>query len=129
MEAPYNEAMEDVRDAIVVAIHELMDANSAAQEALAEGNTVLQCGLDFLRSGGGVTEALQTLPISLRREATQGALKRSVDARHELRLLAIAVCVDEGMPTADIAELWGMSRQRVGQCVRELKRRNEVVNA
>ncbi len=71
-------------------------------------------------------DAIKAIPLSSRREATQGAFKRMVEARHELRLQAIGVCSDEGMSMREIAEIWGVSRQRVAQSLAELRQRREA---
>ena len=52
-------------------------------------------------------------------------LDRLMAARHAFRLHVIAACIDGGMTPRQIAEEWGMSRQRVDQFVQKAKRELE----
>ena len=106
---------------IIDAARELIDANVRARDELDAANQFLQRGIDHLESGGSIIEALTALPVSSRRQATQDAFKRVVEARHLLRLRAISVCIDEGMRPSQIGETWGISRQRVDHYIQELK--------
>jgi len=118
--------VDDAKYRIVAAMRNMVEATLAAVEALEADNAQMLRGIEFLESGGGVTEGLKAFPIARRREDTLRALTRTNDARHELRLLAIALCVDEGMPPAVIADIWGVSRQRIGQYIREIKARGQA---
>ena len=108
---------------IIEAIQELIDANRAARDVMAAGERVLERGIERLRAGESVSETLGYTPAGLQRQATQNANLRIAEARHELRLLLIGQCLDEGMRPFEIARAWGMSRQRVDRYIQEIKRR------
>jgi DNA-directed RNA polymerase specialized sigma24 family protein len=114
--------MTDDAARIVQAVGELIDANTRAIAQMEATNSVLRCGIDHLEDGAGVLEALRVLPVAARRLATQDAFQRVVTARHRLRLRAIVACADAGMSPLQIAEIWGVSRQRVAQYLTEAKK-------
>ena len=115
--------MTDEEARIVDAIHALIEANDRAREQIDATNALLRCGIDQLQAGTGVIEALKVLPVASRRQSTQDAFQLVVTMRHRLRLQAIGACTTAGMSPAQIAEIWGVSRQRVAQCVAELQKR------
>jgi DNA-binding CsgD family transcriptional regulator len=114
---------------IVDAIYELIEANNRARDQIDATNALLHCGIDQLVDGGGVIESLKSLPVAARRRSTQDAFQRVVKARHGLRLRAIAACAAEGMSSGEIAEIWGVSRQRVGQYISKLQKTTSSVSA
>ena len=114
--------MSDERSPMDEAIHDLIDANARARAQLDATDAMLQRGIDHLRAGGGVVDALRLLPIAQRRQSTQDAFQEVILARHRLRLRAISACTEQGLSPARIAEIWGISRQRVVQFVAEARK-------
>ena len=114
--------MRDADSRIIEAIEDLIEANRAAREVMRSGEEILQQGIERLRAGQKIREALADVSAGSQRQATQEANERIADARHTVRLVLIGRCLDEGMRTWDIADAWGMSRQRVDRYVQEMKR-------
>ncbi len=104
-------------------MRELIQANEAAQGVMAEGNALLSRAVAALESGAKVTDTLRYSRADVQRQVAQDAVKRVIEARHELRLEVIAACEEAGVPRSVIATWWGISRQRVDQMAQELKRR------
>jgi DNA invertase Pin-like site-specific DNA recombinase len=107
---------------IIEAIQELIDANREARRVMLSGEQILERGIERIRAGEKITETLGYTPAGLQRQSTQDANRRIDDARHHVRLLLIAQCLDEGMRPWEIANAWGMSRQRVDRYIQEIKR-------
>lgn len=106
----------------VDALQDLTDANRVAREVMVEAEELLSRGIEQIRAGVKVTDAVRTEPVSSQRLSTREAMERVEVARNELRLLVIAECVKEGMVPREVAELWGMSRQRADQYVQQIRR-------
>ena len=113
---------------IIEAMEDLIEANRAARQVMCAGEMVLQQGIERLRAGEKLSETLADRPAGSQRQATQEANERIVDARHNLRLLLIGRCLEEGMRPWAIADAWGMSRQRVDRYIQEIKRDSENVD-
>ena len=109
-------------DQIIEAIEELVTANREARRIMEAGEEVLVRGIERLRNGEKITESLAYTPAGEQRGATESANRRIAEARHDLRLLLIGRCLDEGMRPWEIGKAWGMSRQRVDRYIQELKR-------
>jgi hypothetical protein len=109
-------------DQIIVAIEELIAANRDARRIMLAGEAVLERGIERLRQGEKVTETLSYTPAGEQRGATEAANRRIAVARHDLRMLLIGRCLDEGMRPWEVANAWGMSRQRVDRYIQEMKR-------
>lgn len=114
--------MTDDEIQIVDAIRDLIDANHRARTELDSTNALLRRGIDHLEAGGGVVEALSALPIAARRHATQDSFEQVIKARHQLRIWAITACTRQGISAGKVAEIWGVSRQRVVQCLADAKK-------
>jgi len=107
---------------IIGAIQELIDANRAARQVMIEGETILRQGIERLRAGERISETLGYESPGDQRQSTQDAQHRIDEARHNLRLLLIRRCLDEGMRAWEIARAWGMSRQRIDRYIQEMKK-------
>ncbi len=115
--------MRETDSRIIEAIEDLIAANRAARRVMRTGEDVLTRGIERLRAGEKISETLAHTPAGVQREATQEANHRIAVARHELRVLLIGRCLDEGMRPWEIARAWGMSRQRIDRYIQELKQR------
>ena len=107
---------------IVVAMRSLIEANRNVRTVLARAEELLAQGVARLEAGERPTEILATVPASAQRQATQDALDGAAAARHELRLQMIAACLADGMTPRQIADAWGVSRQRADRFVQEIRR-------
>jgi hypothetical protein len=107
---------------IILAIQELIEANREARRVMLAGERILARGIERIRAGERVTETLGHTPAGPQRQATQDANHRIEAARHRVRLLLIGQCLHEGMRPWEIADAWGMSRQRVDRYIQEIKR-------
>jgi hypothetical protein len=114
--------VDDGDERIIEAIEELIDANRAARQVMITGEEVLQRGIERLRAGEKITETLSYTSAGTQRGATQEANQRIAVARHRLRVLLIGRCLDEGMRPWEIANAWGMSRQRVDRYIQEMRK-------
>jgi hypothetical protein len=121
--------MDEEHAQVVDAIRHLIEANDRARVQLDETTALLRSGIDHLEAGGGIVQALHALPIAERRKATQDAIHDVVQARHQLRLRAISTCTRHGIAPAQIAEIWGVSRQRVVQCLAEVRAQDAATSA
>ncbi len=102
-------------------MRELIEAHARGREAMDRADALLRFGIEQLESGADVMGTLARAPRASEREATQEAFKRIIDGRHTLRLEILSVCLDLGMKPGEIAEVWGISRQRVTKYIRELE--------
>ncbi len=107
---------------IIEAIERLIEANRAARQVMVAGEEILRQGIERLRAGERISETLGHESPGTQRQATQDAHHRIDEARHDLRLLLIQRCLDEGMRAWEIAEAWGMSRQRIDRYIQEIKK-------
>jgi hypothetical protein len=110
---------------IIEAIEELIEANRAARQVMLDGERILQQGIERLRAGERISETVAYEVPGGQRQATQDAYHRIDEARHGLRLLLIRRCLDEGMRAWEIAQAWGMSRQRIDRYIQEMKKGTE----
>jgi predicted transcriptional regulator len=107
---------------ITEAVQELLDANRGTRSALEASEGVLVQGLELLGSGRDLVTILRSIPVGAYRQTTQVNSDRMAAARHRLRVLVIAACVDAGLTPREIADEWGMSRQRVDQFLQEYRK-------
>ena len=110
---------------IIEVIEDLIEANRAAREVMRTGEMILQQGIERLRAGEKISETLTDMAAGSQRQATQEANERITITRHNLRLLLIERCLEEGMRPWAIGDAWGMSRQRVDRYIQEIKRGSE----
>jgi len=120
--------MRDADSRIIEAIEDLIEANRAARQVMCSAEAILQEGIERLRAGEQISKTLAEGSTGSQRQATQEANERIADARHTLRLVLIGRCLDEGMRSWEIADAWGMSRQRVDRYIQEIKRGSEDVD-
>lgn len=104
------------------ALRGLQDAARSVQRAMAETERLAGVGIAQLESGVSVAGLIRASTATEDRQTVQGAIDEVVAARHRFRLVAIAACMEGGMTPREIAEAWGISRQRVDQFVQESRR-------
>jgi hypothetical protein len=109
-------------ESTVEALRGLRDAARSAQAAMVETERLATVGIERLEAGMRVADLIRASTASEDRQTVQGALDEVVEARHRFRLAAIAACMADGMAPREIAEAWGISRQRVDQFVQENRR-------
>jgi hypothetical protein len=114
--------MESDVQRVIDAANELMEANRAARRVMEHAESVLIDGIERLHAGESITNALRALPTSDQRQSTQSAMERVTEARHQVRLLVMAACLQEGMTPREIADQWGISRQRADRFVQEIRK-------
>ena len=120
--------MRDADSRIIESVEDLIEANRAARQVMRAGEEILRQGIERLRAGQKISETLADVSAGSQRQATQEANERIADARHTLRVVLIGRCLDEGMRPWEIADAWGMSRQRVDRYIQEIKRGSEDVD-
>jgi Trp operon repressor len=110
-------------DELAAAMRELLDAHEGGRREMDRADRLLRVGIGRLESGKDFEATIAGLPTVDERQAMEDAFKRIIDARHELRLQILAVCLDKGLRPREIGERWGVSRQRVAKYKAELKER------
>ena len=114
--------MDEATQRVIVSMRGLIEANRNARVVMTQAEQVLVAGIQQLESGVGIVDALKASSVASQRHDTQEALEVASAARHDLRLQIMAVCLEEGLTPREIAELWGISRQRADRFVQELKK-------
>jgi len=107
------------------ALRQLLEATRAARQAMVETEQLAALGIERLESGLLVADLIRSSTADQDRQTVQDAIDGIVDARHRFRLAAIDACLDDGMTPREIAEAWGISRQRVDQFIQENRRTAE----
>jgi hypothetical protein len=111
---------------IVEAMRHLLVANRAAREAMLMCDELLEGGIERIIAGERIADVVRSTPAGSQRQATQDSLERVNLARQDLRLRVIAACLDQGMLPGQIAEAWGVSRQRIDHYVQRIKRASRI---
>jgi D-serine deaminase-like pyridoxal phosphate-dependent protein len=97
----------------------LMDATSALRSQLDTQQSVSAVVLAAVLDDVPVSYVLPEVRADKRRSALTESIKEFELARHQTRLVLVAMAVDEGMSIADVARAWGVSRQLASRWVRE----------
>ena len=109
----------------IEALQDLVETNRKAREVLALAEEESLRSIAELEAGVAVSTIVQRVQPGGYRRSIQDALDAVGAARHRYRLEAIAACIEDGMTPREIAEAWGISRQRVDQFVQERRRTTE----
>jgi DNA-binding NarL/FixJ family response regulator len=111
----------DPAEEVSAAIRELIEANRSAREAMRQGEAILRRALRKLEQGADVPTMLRSMPADAERQTVNHVLEAYAAARHRLRQVVIAECLDQGMTLGEIGRQWGFSRQLAGRLAREAK--------
>ena len=114
--------MEETSDRLIEAIQGVTDASRHARKVFEGVEGLLDSAVERLRNGGAVVDLVKESRISTERELVQEALEGLNTARHRFRLRTVGACIEAGMTPREVAEWWGISRQRVDQFIQEYRR-------
>jgi hypothetical protein len=120
---PYPWPMDDRRNRLIAAMQELLDAHAAVRVVMDGADAKLRFGMEQLAADAEFLEAMAAAPSAVERQDTLDAFRRITEARHEVRLLLLEECLEEGMSAGEVGVRWGVSRQRVAKLVGELRAR------
>jgi CRP-like cAMP-binding protein len=110
---------EALRDELLRSLKELGEASQRLHEALNAGAGTFSLVRTLVQEGRQVRELADMVdPIPLR-AAVADSMLRLERARHETQRILFQVLRSEGMTNADIARMWGISRQLVSRLVNE----------
>jgi hypothetical protein len=114
--------VEETSERIIEAIQGVTEASRHARTVFEGVEDLLDSAVARLREGGAVVDLVKETRISAERELVQEALERLNVARHRFRLRVVGACIEAGMTPREVAEWWGISRQRVDQFIQEYRR-------
>jgi hypothetical protein len=97
------------------AIKTFRDEATRLREALRSYERALDRVDRELEHGTPLHQSMQGLGVLARRDALVANLDRFETARHRMRVACFRVSIDDGLTIADVARLWGVSRQLVSR--------------
>jgi CRP-like cAMP-binding protein len=116
---PQVELDEALREELLQSLKELGEASQRVHEALNAGAGTFSLVRSLLHEGRPVRELVDMIdPVPLR-AAVADSMVRLERARHDTQRILFQVLRSEGMTNADIARMWGISRQLVSRLVNE----------
>jgi hypothetical protein len=114
--------VEETFERNVEVIQDVVDASRHARKVFEGVEDLLNSAIDRLRDGESVVDLVKESRISTERALVQEALEQLNSARHRFRLRVVGACIEAGMMPREVAEWWGISRQRVDQFIQEYRR-------
>jgi Homeodomain-like domain len=114
--------VEETSEQIVEAVQAVVDASRHARKVFEGVEDLLNSAIDRLRDDGSVVDLVKESNISTERALVQDALEELNGARHRFRLRVVGACIEAGMTPREVADWWGISRQRVDQFIQEYRR-------
>jgi len=100
-------------------IEELIGATSVLRSELNAHEATCRKVLDEVRVDHEITGVLPQVRADTWRSAVTDALRGFEAARHRVRLLLVAIEVEEGRTIGEVARSWGVSRQLASRWVQE----------
>jgi len=100
-------------------IEELIGATSVLRAELDAHEVTCHHVLDEVRIDQSITGVLPRVGAVAWRAGVTDAIRGFEAARHRVRLLLVAIEVDEGRSIGEIARSWGVSRQLASRWVQE----------
>jgi hypothetical protein len=100
-------------------IEELIGATSVLRTELNAHEATCRKVLDEVRVDHAITGVLPQVQADTWRSAVTDAIRGFEAARHRVRLLLVAIEVEEGRSIGEVARSWGVSRQLASRWVQE----------
>ncbi len=100
-------------------IEELISSTVLLRRQLVAHEAVCRRVVSGVEEGVPVACLLEDIRADSWRSVLTEAIKGFEVARHRVRLLMVAIAVDEGMSITDMARSWGVSRQLASRWVQE----------
>ncbi len=108
-------------ESVQQAIRDLIQAYRDVRSMARKHEATLSRALERLERGTDVPSNIDAIPPDQPRRESVEALDRLEQARHALRLAAMADCLGAGMSIGEFARRWGFSRQLAARYARELR--------
>lgn len=100
-------------------IEELIGATSILRSELNGHEAICRKLLSEVRVDHDITGVLPEIHADTWRSAVTDAIRGFEASRHRVRLLLVAIEVDEGRTIGEVARSWGVSRQLASRWVQE----------
>lgn len=100
-------------------IEELIGVTSVLRSELDVHEATCRTLLDEVRVDHEITGVLPEIHADTWRSAMTDAIRGFEAARHRVRLLLVAIEVEEGRSIGEVAKSWGVSRQLASRWVQE----------
>ena len=113
------ESTAHLRRAAADGIEELIGATSMLRAELNAHEVTCRRVLDEVRVDHEMTGVLPEVRADAWRAGVTDAIRSFEAARHRVRLLLVAIEVDEGRSIGEVARCWGVSRQLASRWVQE----------
>jgi hypothetical protein len=108
-----------LRRAAADGLEGLIGATSVLRTELDAHEATCRKVLDEVRVDQAITGVLPRVQADTWRSAVTDAIRGFEAARHRVRLLLVAIEVEEGRSIGDVARSWGVSRQLASRWVQE----------
>jgi hypothetical protein len=109
------------REELLALLDELNQAIANAAEALDASRADNRRFRKLIAEGTPLRDALPTVPVPESRASVGEALKDMEQKRHQLRRMVVVLGVTEGMALAEVARLYGISRQLASRLAAETR--------
>ena len=119
MDDPGSDTEAALREELLQSLKELGEASQRLHEALNAGAGSFSVVRTLVEEGRGIRNLAEMIdPVPLR-AALAESMQRLERARHDTQRAMFQLLRSEGMTNADIARMWGISRQLVSRMVNE----------
>ena len=109
----------DLKVSAAEGIEQLIGATSVLRSELNSHEAIFNRLLDEVRVDRKITGVLPAIHADTWRSAVTDAIRGFEAARHRVRLLLVAIEVQEGLSIGEVAKSWGVSRQLASRWVQE----------
>ncbi len=117
--SPLPDVTAHLRRAAADGIEELIGATSVLRSELNTHEDTCRRVLDEVRVDHEITGVLPEVQADSWRAAVTDAIRGFEAARHRVRLLLVAIEIEEGRTIGEVARSWGVSRQLASRWVQE----------
>ena len=108
-----------LRDSAAVGLGELIESTEALRRQLDAHEAVCRSVLSDVQSRQPIGCVLSAARADNWRATVTDAIKGFETTRHHVRLVLVAMSLDDGMSIAEVARSWGVSRQLASRWVQE----------
>jgi hypothetical protein len=112
-------SIHDLKVSAADGIEQLIGATSVLRSELNSHEVICNQLLDEVRVDHQITGVLPAIHADTWRSAVTDAIRGFEAARHRVRLLLVAIEVQEGLSIGEVAKSWGVSRQLASRWVQE----------
>lgn len=109
----------DLKRSTADGIEELLSATSILRSELGSHEEICRTLLSEVRDDHEMSGVLPAIHADTWRSAITDAIRDFEAARHRVRLLLVAIEIEEGRSIGEVARSWGVSRQLASRWVQE----------